>query len=47
MTDFTTHTPETATDEGREVLEKAKAKFGFIPNLLGNMAEAPGSRASY
>jgi len=47
MTDFTTHTPETATDEGREVLEKAKAKFGFIPNLLGNMAEAPATAKAY
>ncbi len=47
MTKFTTHTLESASAEGREVLEQAKAKFGFIPNLLGNMAEAPVTAKAY
>ena len=34
MTNFTTHTPGTASDKGREVLDAAKAKFDFVPNLL-------------
>lgn len=47
MAKFTTHTLESATAEGREVLEQVKAKFGFIPNLLGNMAEAPVTAKGY
>ena len=47
MTDFTTHTLETASVEGREVLETVKGKYGFIPNLLGNMAEAPATAKAY
>lgn len=47
MTQFTTHTLETASTEGREVLETVKAKYGFIPNLLGNMAEAPATAKGY
>jgi len=47
MTRFSTHTLETASPEGREVLETVKAKYGFIPNLLGNMAEAPATAKAY
>ena len=47
MTNFATHTYETASDEGREVLDAVKAKFGFIPNLLGNMVEAPATARAY
>jgi len=36
MTTFTTHTPETASPEGREILEQVQEKYGFIPNLMGN-----------
>ena len=47
MTNFTTHTLESASAEGREVLEKVQGKFGFIPNLLANMAEAPVTAKAY
>ncbi len=47
MTNFMTHTQETAGDEGREVLEAVKASYGFIPNLLGNMVEAPATAKAY
>ncbi len=47
MTKFTTHTPETASDEGRDVLDAVNAKFGFIPNLLANMVEAPATAQAY
>lgn len=43
MTNFITHTRETASDDGPEVLDAVEARFDFIANLLGNMAEAPAS----
>lgn len=47
MTAFTTHTLETASPEGRDVLQQVQGKYGFIPNLLGNMAEAPATARAY
>lgn len=47
MTAFTTHSLETVSQEGREVLQQVQAKYGFIPNLLGNMAEAPATARAY
>ena len=47
MTNFTSHTHETASDEGREVLDAVKTRYGFIPNLLGNMVEAPATAKAY
>ncbi|MBW4709479.1 carboxymuconolactone decarboxylase family protein [Roseobacter sp. YSTF-M11] len=41
MPDFATHTIETAPANARPVLEAAKNKLGFVPNLLATMAEAP------
>ncbi len=41
MTTFVTHTTESAPAESRQLLTGAKRAFGFIPNLLGTMAEAP------
>ncbi len=38
---YTVHTPETAPAAARETLAGAKKAFGFVPNLLGVMAEAP------
>ncbi len=43
MTTYTTHTLKTASPEGREILEQVKETYGFIPNLMGNMAEAPAT----
>lgn len=41
MTTFATHTKETAPAAAKNLLEAAQGKFGFIPNLLGKVAEAP------
>jgi uncharacterized peroxidase-related enzyme len=35
------HTPETAAPAGAQLLTAARAKFGFVPNLLATMANAP------
>ena len=47
MTTFTPHTLETVAPEGREILQQVKEKYGFIPNLIGNMAEAPVTTKAY
>lgn len=47
MTQFTTHTLESAPAAARPLLEAAKAKLGFIPNLYGNLAEAPATLQAY
>ncbi|MEP1443596.1 MAG: carboxymuconolactone decarboxylase family protein [Hyphomicrobiales bacterium] len=47
MTDFTTHTIETAPEAAKPFLEGAKGKYQFVPNLLGNMAESPVMLEAY
>ncbi len=47
MTDFITHTKETAPEGSKPILEAVQGKYGFIPNLLGNFAEAPNVLKSY
>lgn len=47
MTDFITHTTATAPDASGPFLEKAAKAYGFIPNLLGTMAEAPAMLEGY
>lgn len=47
MTEFRQHTPETATPEGREALDRAEKEFGFAPNLLRTLAEAPAAAHAY
>ena len=44
---YTIHTPETAPEAARETLEGARKAFGFVPNLLGVMAEAPALLKAY
>lgn len=44
---FKVHTPESAPAKAKEVLEGAKNAFGFVPNLLGIMAEAPALAKAY
>jgi len=39
MANFEPLSLETADDEGRELLEQVQSNYGFIPNLLGNMAQ--------
>lgn len=39
--------PETATPDGRAVLDQAKAQVGFIPNMYANMVNSPGVLETY
>lgn len=41
MDKFTIHTAETAPEKSREILKSIREKLGFIPNVLGEMAESP------
>lgn len=36
-----------APDQAKPLLEKAKANYGFVPNLLGVMANAPAALGAY
>lgn len=47
MTTFTTHTFESAPEAAQPLLNAAKGAFGFVPNLLGTMAEAPALLEGY
>ena len=47
MTDFSIHTTETAPEASRPILEGARKSFGFVPNLLGKLAEAPAALEGY
>ncbi len=47
MTDFTIHTKDSAPDASKELLGAAQAEFGFVPNLLGEMADAPSLLKAY
>ncbi|MFG0293527.1 MAG: carboxymuconolactone decarboxylase family protein [Phycisphaerales bacterium JB050] len=46
MSRFPTHTAETAP-EAKELIEAAQKAFGFLPNLLATMAEAPALLEGY
>lgn len=41
MSDFTTHTIETAPEASKPFLKGAQKAYSFVPNLLGAMATAP------
>lgn len=47
MTAFPLHTHETAPQTSQPLLDKAKAAYGFVPNLLAGMAEAPALLEGY
>ena len=47
MTAFTTHSIESAPDAAKPLLQGAKDAYGFLPNLLSNMAEAPALLEGY
>lgn len=47
MTSFKVHTTETASQQATELLKKAKEKYGFVPNILGVMTEAPSILKAY
>lgn len=44
---YTIHTEETAPESVRPILTQVKGKFGFVPNLLGTMADAPALLKGY
>ncbi len=45
--DFTIYNEENAPEEAQPFLKGAKEKFGFVPNLLGEFAEAPAVLEGY
>ncbi len=44
---YTIHTTDTAPAEARDLLAGAARSYGFVPNLLGIMAEAPSLLEGY
>lgn len=47
MTQFETYTLQTVPEEGRPILEKVDKAYGFVPNLMGKMIEAPALAKAY
>ena len=47
MTDYTLYDETNAPEGARKTLEGAKKAYGFIPNLLAAMAEAPSLAKAY
>ena len=47
MTDFATHTIDSAPDASKPFLQGAKQAYSFVPNLLGTMATAPSLLEGY
>lgn len=47
MSDFKLQTSETAAPEGRAALDKAQQGFGFVPNLIKVLANAPAVAHAY
>lgn len=47
MTDFTLHTPETAPEASKPLLETSQRNFGRIPGLHAVLAEAPKAFEGY
>jgi uncharacterized peroxidase-related enzyme len=47
MSQLPIHTVESAPSEARNALKEASAKFGFLPNLLDKLANAPAAVEAY
>ncbi len=47
MLNFTVYTKETAPEKSVGLLEGAEKAFGFVPNLIGTMAESPAATKGY
>ena len=47
MSKFNVHTKETASSESAKLLSNAEKAFGFVPNLLGILAESPAALKAY
>ncbi|MEE9251441.1 MAG: carboxymuconolactone decarboxylase family protein, partial [Alphaproteobacteria bacterium] len=43
MSKFVPHTAETVPEPSREGLAGAKQTFGFVPNMIGVLAESPAA----
>lgn len=40
MSAFTNYTTETAPEKAKETLKTVEKKYGFLPNLMGHLAES-------
>lgn len=47
MTDFNVHTIESSPESSKPQLENSKKAYGFVPNLMGVMAESPALLEAY
>lgn len=47
MTQFTIHTRETAPENAKPILDVVQKNYGFVPNLLGKVAESPTALKAY
>lgn len=47
MHGFSPHTPDSAPAEARDTLESVRKAYGFVPNLIANMVEAPATAKGY
>jgi uncharacterized peroxidase-related enzyme len=47
VSQFQIHTTETAPEDGRDLVERAEKSYGFVPNLIGGMIEAPATVEGY
>lgn len=47
MSQFDVHTLDSASTDGQKALQAAQSKFGFAPNVIGVMAEAPALAEGY
>ncbi len=47
MTQFPVHTAESAPAAAKEILAAVQTKFGFVPNLIGVLAESPAALKGY
>lgn len=47
MTDFRTHDAASAPEKARPILERTAKAYGFVPNLIGVLAEAPTAVKGY
>lgn len=47
MNGFKVHDAQTAPQASRELLQKVEQKYGFLPNLMGVLAESPAALQAY
>ena len=47
MADFAIRTPDTAPEKAKTTLAQVQKKFGFIPNILAIMSNAPALLKGY